>query len=213
MSDIKEILVPIDFTHTSEKALDYALEFAKKLGARITLVHAYELPVYGFPDGALVASAEVAGRILESAQAGLTVPDGEQRRHREDVAHGIGAHRHRRTEHADQATAERRTAQLRAGPSQLELGIAIDQLIAPDEGGQIRLIRDIEEDGQHAADEGDDVELGEGEVAQCTDDRDRSYGQGAPDVGDHQDGPAAADSVDPDACRQPDDDERCELHS
>src|SRR5438132_2528253 len=72
MSDIKEILVPIDFTHTSEKALDYALEFAKKLGARITLVHAYELPVYGFPDGALVASAEVAGRILESAQAGLT---------------------------------------------------------------------------------------------------------------------------------------------
>ena len=72
MSDIKEILVPVDFTPTSEHALDYAIEFAKKLGARITLLHAYELPIYGFPDGALVASAEVAGRILASAQQGLS---------------------------------------------------------------------------------------------------------------------------------------------
>ncbi len=70
-SDIKEIVVPIDFTATSECALDYAIDFAKQVGARLTLVHAYELPVYGFPDGALVASSEVAGRILESAQAGL----------------------------------------------------------------------------------------------------------------------------------------------
>ena len=70
-SDIKEIVVPVDFSPTSDRALDYAVDFAKKVGARLTLVHAYELPVYGFPDGALVASAEVAGRILSSAQAGL----------------------------------------------------------------------------------------------------------------------------------------------
>lgn len=70
-SDIKQILVPIDFSPTSEHALDYAIDFAKKVGAKITVMHAYELPVYGFPDGALVATADVAARILQSAQAGL----------------------------------------------------------------------------------------------------------------------------------------------
>ena len=69
--DIKEILVPVDFTPTSDHALEYAVDFAKKVGARITLVHSYEIPVYGFPDGALVATAEIASRILEGAQAGL----------------------------------------------------------------------------------------------------------------------------------------------
>jgi nucleotide-binding universal stress UspA family protein len=71
-TDIKQILVPIDFSPTSEHALAYAVDFAKKVGAKITVMHAYELPVYGFPDGALVATADVAARILQSAQAGLT---------------------------------------------------------------------------------------------------------------------------------------------
>jgi len=70
--DIKEILVPVDFTETSDRALDYAVELAKKLGARVTVMHAYELPIYGFPDGALVATVEVATRISQAAQEGLT---------------------------------------------------------------------------------------------------------------------------------------------
>jgi nucleotide-binding universal stress UspA family protein len=71
MLDIKEILVPIDFTETSERALDYAVELAQKLGAKITVMHAYELPIYGFPDGALVASVDVATRISQASQEGL----------------------------------------------------------------------------------------------------------------------------------------------
>jgi nucleotide-binding universal stress UspA family protein len=71
MVDIKQILVPIDFTETSERALDYAVELAQKLGARITIMHAYELPIYGFPDGALVASVDVATRISAASQEGL----------------------------------------------------------------------------------------------------------------------------------------------
>ena len=34
-------------------------------------MHAYELPVYGFPDGALIATAEVATRVMSGAEAGL----------------------------------------------------------------------------------------------------------------------------------------------
>ena len=71
MLDIRRILVPIDFTETSERALDYAVELARKLGAEITVMHAYELPIYGFPDGALVASVDVATRISQASQEGL----------------------------------------------------------------------------------------------------------------------------------------------
>lgn len=36
---VKEILVPIDFSPFSRRALDYALPFAEKFGARITLLY------------------------------------------------------------------------------------------------------------------------------------------------------------------------------
>ena len=71
MADIKRILVPIDFTETSDRALDYAVDLAKQLGASIIVMHAYELPIYGFPDGALVASVDVATRISQASQEGL----------------------------------------------------------------------------------------------------------------------------------------------
>jgi nucleotide-binding universal stress UspA family protein len=71
--DVKTLLVPVDFSETSEAALEYAVELAQKLGARLVVMHAYELPVYGFPDGALVASAEVATRVMTGAQEGLEV--------------------------------------------------------------------------------------------------------------------------------------------
>jgi nucleotide-binding universal stress UspA family protein len=71
VADIREILVPIDFTETSERALDYAVDLAKRLGANVTVMHAYELPIYGFPDGALVASVDVATRISQASQEGL----------------------------------------------------------------------------------------------------------------------------------------------
>jgi nucleotide-binding universal stress UspA family protein len=67
----KTILVPVDFSETSEHALDYAVDLAKSIGAKIVVAHAYELPVYGFPDGAFVATVEIATRIMNGAQAGL----------------------------------------------------------------------------------------------------------------------------------------------
>ena len=71
MATFKKFIVPIDFGETSLFALDYAIEIAKQLGASITVMHALELPIYGFPDGAFVANAEVAGKITDGATAGL----------------------------------------------------------------------------------------------------------------------------------------------
>ena len=42
----KNILVPIDFSETSKKALRYAIPLAEKFGAKITLVHVLEPNVY-----------------------------------------------------------------------------------------------------------------------------------------------------------------------
>ena len=65
------ILVPIDFTETSDKAFDFALELAERFSASVTAMHAYEIPVIGFPDGALVATVDIASRIQESGRKGL----------------------------------------------------------------------------------------------------------------------------------------------
>ncbi|MBS2011294.1 MAG: universal stress protein [Deltaproteobacteria bacterium] len=67
----KLILVPTDFGGSSDRALAYAASLGKALGAELVLLHAYELPIVGFPDGALVASPELATRITEAAQIGL----------------------------------------------------------------------------------------------------------------------------------------------
>jgi nucleotide-binding universal stress UspA family protein len=71
MLNLRRILVAVDFTETSDKAFDFAVELAQKFGATVTAVHAFEIPVVGFPDGALVATADVATRIQEAAKQGL----------------------------------------------------------------------------------------------------------------------------------------------
>jgi universal stress protein A len=53
---LKEILVPIDFSESSLKALQYALPMAEKFGAHITLFHVIE-PRFGPAD--MMAPAEI----------------------------------------------------------------------------------------------------------------------------------------------------------
>jgi nucleotide-binding universal stress UspA family protein len=59
---IERILVAHDFGDASDAALKYAIGLAEKLGARVTIVHAYEIPVYGFAEG-VALTADVAGQI------------------------------------------------------------------------------------------------------------------------------------------------------
>jgi nucleotide-binding universal stress UspA family protein len=68
MSPIKTLLVPVDSGAPSEAALAYAVDLAEGLGARIYLVHGYELPIIGLPDGTVVATAEIASSITKTAQ-------------------------------------------------------------------------------------------------------------------------------------------------
>lgn len=65
------ILCPTDFGEGSDAALAYAVDLAKALGAQVLVIHTYEIPMVGFPDGTLVATAELASRVLEGAEQGL----------------------------------------------------------------------------------------------------------------------------------------------
>jgi nucleotide-binding universal stress UspA family protein len=71
MLQLRQVLVPVDFTETSERALSYALELARKFEASITILHAYQIPVYGFPDGAYITAADVAAQLSTAAQGRL----------------------------------------------------------------------------------------------------------------------------------------------
>lgn len=71
MSLPKTILVPTDFSPPSEAAFDRALEYARAFGAEIVLMHAYEIPVVGFPEGALVATAELVSELDAGTREGL----------------------------------------------------------------------------------------------------------------------------------------------
>jgi nucleotide-binding universal stress UspA family protein len=71
MPAIRKILAAIDFTEPSDAALDYAIDLAEKLGATVVALHAYEIPIYGFPDAAFVAPPDIATKMLDAAKAGL----------------------------------------------------------------------------------------------------------------------------------------------
>jgi nucleotide-binding universal stress UspA family protein len=67
---IQRVLVPHDFSDTADAALVYALDLAEKLGARITIVHTYEIPAYGFPEGPAM-TADMVLQIENAAQTAL----------------------------------------------------------------------------------------------------------------------------------------------
>ena len=50
----KKILVATDFSDGAQAAVDYAIAIAKPLDAEIVVMHAWEIPVYAFPDGAML---------------------------------------------------------------------------------------------------------------------------------------------------------------
>src|ERR1041385_6246706 len=56
---LKRILVPVDFSECSHKALHYAASFAKQFSAEIVLLHVVEPPIY--MEGAALAATAVVG--------------------------------------------------------------------------------------------------------------------------------------------------------
>jgi nucleotide-binding universal stress UspA family protein len=66
----RHILVLHDFSDTAQHALSFALDLASKLGAHITVMHAYAIASYAYPEGSLL-TAEVADNIEGAALEAL----------------------------------------------------------------------------------------------------------------------------------------------
>jgi nucleotide-binding universal stress UspA family protein len=70
MDDIRTILCPTDFSPGSAAATTYAVELARKLGAKVHLLHVHPLPMLTAPDGGVMLPADVLAEVSEaSAQA------------------------------------------------------------------------------------------------------------------------------------------------
>jgi nucleotide-binding universal stress UspA family protein len=55
---IRSILVPTDFSEAADQALDYAIELAEKVGAKVTLLHVWQLSAYASPSSELAKGIE-----------------------------------------------------------------------------------------------------------------------------------------------------------
>jgi nucleotide-binding universal stress UspA family protein len=65
------VLVGTDFSDPARAALDWAIELARPLGARILLAYVYDLPLAGLPDASLMVDAATAARMSDEAQKAL----------------------------------------------------------------------------------------------------------------------------------------------
>ncbi|APR83192.1 Universal stress protein [Minicystis rosea] len=71
MSAPSHLLVAVDFNTLSERALERALDLAGPLGARVTVLHVYALPVLRIADSDIVPSGEEAVRLTADAEQQL----------------------------------------------------------------------------------------------------------------------------------------------
>lgn len=67
----RTILVPVDFSAYSDAALDYAVELAGKLDAKLYVLNVVSLPALGAPELGAALAPSVINSIIEDSQAAL----------------------------------------------------------------------------------------------------------------------------------------------
>ena len=64
MTEFRRILCAVDFSQPSERAFEYALALAARLGAQVNAVHVYQVPAYALADGVFEMPSEVVGELV-----------------------------------------------------------------------------------------------------------------------------------------------------
>lgn len=70
-SPIRRVLCALDFSEGSERALEFAVDLARRAKAELHLVHVYELPVYPSLSGVLEEVPDFIAAIEADVEAGL----------------------------------------------------------------------------------------------------------------------------------------------
>jgi nucleotide-binding universal stress UspA family protein len=71
VATFKKILVPVDFSEPSTRALDAAADLAKDYGAALTIVHVYEPLAIAVPEGYQLFTEDQLNRMFEELQREL----------------------------------------------------------------------------------------------------------------------------------------------
>jgi len=67
----KQILVPTDLSEGAERALTYACELARALGAQIHLLNAVAIPSFGVPELGIALTSSVIDQLVADNRAAL----------------------------------------------------------------------------------------------------------------------------------------------
>ena len=68
----RKILVATDFSDVAEHAVDYARDFAEKVGGELVILHVYEVPMLALPiEGAAISPATWAADLSNHWQKKL----------------------------------------------------------------------------------------------------------------------------------------------
>jgi nucleotide-binding universal stress UspA family protein len=65
------ILVATDFGPISRAAVDWSVDLARTLDAKLTVLHVFDLPIVGLLDASLIVDAKTAARMTDEAQVAL----------------------------------------------------------------------------------------------------------------------------------------------
>jgi nucleotide-binding universal stress UspA family protein len=71
MSHPSKILVPTDFSPHADRALEYAMDLAAKLGASVHVLHVFEVPVLSLPEAPWVVTSELIDTIERASKRAL----------------------------------------------------------------------------------------------------------------------------------------------
>jgi nucleotide-binding universal stress UspA family protein len=69
--DLQAVAVGMDFSESARGACDWAIALARPLGARVVILHVFDLPIVGLFDASMIVDAKTAARLSDEAQQAL----------------------------------------------------------------------------------------------------------------------------------------------
>jgi nucleotide-binding universal stress UspA family protein len=71
MAEYRLILSPVDFSQTSQRAFETALDLAARLNAEVRVMHVYQLPASALPEGVLQTPHDLEATVEEELRKRL----------------------------------------------------------------------------------------------------------------------------------------------
>jgi nucleotide-binding universal stress UspA family protein len=130
---VQHVLVPLDFSTYAEQALDYAIALAKKLPARVTLLHVIQPPAVVNVEGGIWPSSkfvqDLEAEVMRDMKTYLTRVTAAGVKGEMRVVHGVPFHQIIETAQGQQVDIIVMRTHGRTGPSHVLLGSVAERVV------------------------------------------------------------------------------------